>query len=180
MKRRAFSRTIAGVATSGLLSAKAATAKPGANDKIVIASMGMGGRGTKIASGFEALDGVEIKAVFDVDQTRAAAAALAVGKVNGRTIGHGQDFRKILEDPEIDALTITCSNHWHGPAAVMATYYETTSLFPNDRRCCHQRTFIRQSCHRKTRRKRQDCHRFDGHGGTRYQNRLWIRGAGRC
>ena len=120
MKRRAFSRTIAGVATSGLLSAKAATAKPGANDKIVIASMGMGGRGTKIASGFEALDGVEIKAVYDVDRTRAAAAALAVGKVNGRTIGHGQDFRKILEDPEIDALTITCSNHWHGPAAVMA------------------------------------------------------------
>ena len=42
--------------------------------------MGMGGQGTTLTTGFEALDGVEVKAVFDVDETRAAKAAEAVAR----------------------------------------------------------------------------------------------------
>ena len=118
MKRRQFNRTTAAAVTAGL--SGPALAKNGANEKIVFAAMGMGGRGAKLASGFEGLDNVELKAVYDVDRTRAEAAAAAVGKVNGRTVAHGQDFRKAIDDPDIDALIIASSNHWHASGTVMA------------------------------------------------------------
>ena len=121
MKRRQFNQSAAaGAFSAASLISAPAFARKGANEKIVVAAMGMGGRGTKLASGFEGLENVEVKAVYDVDQTRAGAAAAAVGKVNGRTIAHGQDFRKMLEDKDVDVLVIASSNHWHGPATVMA------------------------------------------------------------
>ncbi len=119
MKRRNFTQSAAGAASAGLLAAPA-FAQRGANEKIVVAAMGMGGRGTRLASGFEAFDNVEVTAVYDVDVSRAEAAAHAVGKVNGRKIAHGQDFRQMLEDDDVDVLVIGASNHWHAPATVMA------------------------------------------------------------
>ena len=121
MKRRNFTKCTAGTAAlSALSKTSIAQQATGANEKIVVAAMGMGGRGTQLATGFESLDNVEVKAVFDVDKTRAEGAAASVGNVNNRTIESGQDFRKILEDKDVDVLVIASSNHWHAPAAVMA------------------------------------------------------------
>jgi len=117
MDRRTFVTTTAGAAAATLLGRRASAAA-GANEKVVIATMGMGGRGTTLASEFEAMEGVEVKAVFDVDKNRAAQAAEAVGKVNGRRIAFGQDFRHILDDNDVDALVIATCNHWHAPAAL--------------------------------------------------------------
>ena len=134
MKRRDFNQTVAGTVSASLIAAPA-LAQRGANDKIVIAAMGMGGRGTRLASEFEALDNIEVKAVYDVDRTRAESAANAVSKVNGRTIDHGQDFRKVLEDKDVDALVIASSNHWHAPAAVMAAAAGKHVYV--EKPCCH-------------------------------------------
>jgi predicted dehydrogenase len=29
------------------------------------------------------------------------------------------DFRKVLDDPTVDALVCAAPNHWHGPAAIL-------------------------------------------------------------
>jgi predicted dehydrogenase len=119
MDRRTFVATTAAAAAATLLKQAPALGADKANDKIVMAVMGMGGQGTTLATTFEGLEGVELKAVYDVDKTRAAKGAEAVGKVNGRKIGHGQDFRAILDDQEIDAMVIATCNHWHAPATLM-------------------------------------------------------------
>ena len=120
MKRRTFLDTSTATLAGSVLTALPSINAAGANRKVVIAAMGMGGRGMTLASGLEELDHVEVKSIYDVDVTRAAYAAHVVGKVNDRNdIAYGQDFREALEDSDIDALVIATSNHWHGPAAVL-------------------------------------------------------------
>lgn len=118
MKRRTFLQSTA--AAAGSLSVPSLHAA-GSNRKLVVAAMGMGGRGMTLASGLEELNDVEVKSLYDVDSVRAEYAAHVVGKVQGREdIEFGQDFREALDDPDIDALVIASSNHWHAPATVLA------------------------------------------------------------
>ena len=114
MKRRSFISSATGMALMPSINVL------GANRRLTVIAAGMGGRGMTIASGLEALPNVEVKAVYDVDSVRARYAARVVGRVNGRKIGHGTDFRRGLEEKDVDVLAITTSNHWHAPAAVLA------------------------------------------------------------
>jgi predicted dehydrogenase len=118
--RRTFLAATTVAAAGVALDSIPAQAVLSAIGRIVIAAIGMGGRGTTLASQFEAMPGVTVKAVYDVDRTRAENAAHAVGQVNRRQVSFGQDFRKCLNDPDIDAVLIATSNHWHAPLALMA------------------------------------------------------------
>ncbi|MGB0578108.1 MAG: Gfo/Idh/MocA family protein [Limisphaerales bacterium] len=91
----------------------------GANRSLTIVAAGMGGRGMTLSSELEAMPNLNVKAVYDVDETRARYAAQMVGRVNGRTIEYGQDFRRGLETKDVDALVIATCNHWHAPAAIL-------------------------------------------------------------
>ena len=91
----------------------------GANRKITVIVAGMGGRGTTLARELETFPDVGVKAVYDVDETRARYAAHVVGRVNGRTIEYGTEFRSGLEAEDVDALVIATSNHWHAPATIL-------------------------------------------------------------
>ena len=64
--------------------------------------------------------GVEIAAVCDVDTKRLARGVEEAEKASGKKPAAIGDFRKILEDGEIDAVTIAAPNFWHTPASVMA------------------------------------------------------------
>ena len=90
-----------------------------AGEKIVIGVMGMG-RGTDVAMGFASLPGAVVKYVCDVDADRAAAAAASVGAKQGHKPEAVKDFRRILDDGEVDALAIAAPDHWHAPAAILA------------------------------------------------------------
>ena len=63
---------------------------------------------------------VEIAAVCDVDSQRLAKGVSEAEKATGKKPQAVEDFRKILEDKEIDALTIAAPNFWHTPASVLA------------------------------------------------------------
>ncbi|MBG88954.1 MAG: dehydrogenase [Verrucomicrobiales bacterium] len=113
MTRRSFLQSTACLSLAPSLHAA------GANRNVTVIVAGMGGRGTGLARELETFPNVSVKAVYDVDETRARYAAHVVGRVNGRTIGHGQDFRRALEAKDVDALVIATSNHWHAPAAIL-------------------------------------------------------------
>jgi predicted dehydrogenase len=91
-----------------------------ASDKVVVGVMGMGGRGRALAESFEAMQGVEVSTVCDVDEDRAARTAAAIGEKGNRKVRAVRDFRRILDDPDVDLLAIATCNHWHAPAAIMA------------------------------------------------------------
>lgn len=119
VNRREFLGTSA-AAGAALSLGMASTARAvAANDKIVIGVMGLS-RGRALADMFSKRPGVVLKYVCDVDETRAASAATALAKNSDQPPQAIGEFRRILDDPEIDALICAAPNHWHAPATIMA------------------------------------------------------------
>jgi predicted dehydrogenase len=121
LDRRQFlgQTALAGSAATIALGAGAAFAQKAAQRKVVVGIMGLS-RGLGLARGFAPQPGVEIKYLCDVDRNRAASAASSVSKQTSREPKVIYDFRRILDDPEVDALVCAAPNHWHAPATIMA------------------------------------------------------------
>jgi len=127
--RRNFIKKTSVVATTGLaFGATPFTAKSyanimGANDRVVLASVGIGGRGGGLLKNFSAMykDGVTVKTVCDVD-TKFFAERLKVAADNqdGNTPGTETDMRKVFEDKDIDAVVVATPNHWHALSTIWA------------------------------------------------------------
>ncbi len=75
----------------------------------------LGGRGRNHLDGFGRLDNVQIAAVADPDQTHLDFGLSVVEKnpKQGKRPAGYIDFRKILDDKSIDAISIATPNHWH-------------------------------------------------------------------
>lgn len=94
--------------------------KIGPNDKITAAVIGTNGRGLAHIGCLTGLPGVEITYICDVDD-RAIAKGLKDAAKHQATPPKGlKDFRKALEDPSLDVVTIATPDHWHTPMAIMA------------------------------------------------------------
>jgi predicted dehydrogenase len=123
MKRREFlGKTLAGsagiaIGTSGLL----ITSCKGANDKIVLALIGAGGRGVPtIISCCRVNPGVEIKTICDVDDNRSSSAAAEVEKQLGYKPLTTRYMNEVMDDRDIDAVWIATPDHWHALATIRA------------------------------------------------------------
>lgn len=90
------------------------------NEEVVVAVMGGQFRAGALAGSFADVKGTRVKSVFDVDRRALPKIAAEVEKKQGTRPETGTDFRKALEDPDIDALVIGCPDHWHTPATIMA------------------------------------------------------------
>lgn len=88
-------------------------------DTVVLGFMGMN-RGMELAPRFAKQANVVIKYVSDTDQKRADKAAATLAKDHGQNPQAIQDFRRILDDPEVHALVCAAPNHWHAPATILA------------------------------------------------------------
>ena len=90
----------------------------GANDKIDIGVIGVGGRGTYVASEFHKVgenDGsCRIAAVCDVYEKRKKARADKYG-VTGYL-----DYRELLAKEDVDAVIVAHPDHWHATIALAA------------------------------------------------------------
>jgi hypothetical protein len=133
ISRRDFTARI-GAAAAGLavggeyfrpLSATTASAQGrilGANDKVVLASIGIRGQGNSLKRGFAQLKNVEIKTLCDVD------ANLAPERINDARLKDVpafkptfvQDMRRVFDDKDIDGVVIATPNHWHALATLWA------------------------------------------------------------
>jgi predicted dehydrogenase len=122
MTRRAFLGCSAG------LPALASPRAWGANERLRVAVMGTSrsnsgrnpGRGAELAIALAKIPGAEVAAVCDVDRRHLEAAAADVAKVQERGPLAVKDFRRLLDDPSVDALVIAAPDHWHAPAALLA------------------------------------------------------------
>jgi predicted dehydrogenase len=87
--------------------------------KVVVAVIGLG-RGKGHIAGYLGVPNVEIAYLCDVDERRVAEGVKAVSARQSTPPKAVTDFRKILEDPAVDAVSIAMPNYWHTPAAIMA------------------------------------------------------------
>jgi predicted dehydrogenase len=122
--RRDFVKRAAGAGAVLGSAAKAFAAKPaaarviGANDRINIGVIGVGGRGSYLAGEFggigERTGGCRIAAVCDVYEKRKRANAER-HKCEGYL-----DWREVINRSDIDAVVVATPDHWHAPIALAA------------------------------------------------------------
>lgn len=93
--------------------------RPGANDRIRVAVIGVNGQGGAHLGEWLKIPEVDLVAVCDCDP---AAYQKNVGRFKSlkRQPRYEKDVRKLLEDKEIDAVSIATPNHWHALMAVWA------------------------------------------------------------
>ena len=123
--RRDFIKTAAtvGAGISMALSSAASYARIiGANERINVAFAGLRSRGKAlIVSAVETGgDGLRVHALCDVDSGVLAEQAAAVTKLTGQAPQTEKDFRRVLNDKEIDAVVIATPDHTHAPFGVYA------------------------------------------------------------
>ncbi|MBA3443099.1 MAG: Gfo/Idh/MocA family oxidoreductase [Pyrinomonadaceae bacterium] len=89
------------------------------NDRIQIATIGIGGQGTGDTTVALRVPGVELVAVADVYDGRLIRAQEVFG-ANGKQIFTTRDYREVLARPDVDAVIIGTPDHWHARIAIDA------------------------------------------------------------
>ncbi len=92
----------------------------GANDRVRIAVIGLRGRGFDHIKTIHATPNVDLVAVCDIDENvvnQRLGDIEKLGMAKPQVFG---DVRKLLEDKNIDAVTIAAPNHWHSLMAIWA------------------------------------------------------------
>jgi predicted dehydrogenase len=118
-RRTFFHQSSAVTAGTLLLGATGGRAALSPGDKIVAGVMGLS-RGMGHVEALLGIPNAEIAYVCDVDQKQIDKAAKVVSNKQNRPPKGIQDFRRMLEDHDVDAIFIAAPNHWHAPATILA------------------------------------------------------------
>ncbi len=93
----------------------------GANDKVQVGIVGLGGRGNDHMKFYSSLDSdCRIAAVCDVNQAARERAIALIKKTKGHDPKDYSDMRTMFESKDIDAVSVATPNHWHALAAIWA------------------------------------------------------------
>ncbi len=91
----------------------------GSNDRLNVAVIGLNGRAYAHLSSLKAnRSSARISHVCDVDSNILKKFADSVQQEMGEAPVAEKDFRKILEQKDVDAITIATPEHWHAPMAI--------------------------------------------------------------
>jgi predicted dehydrogenase len=90
----------------------------GPNEVIRVAVCGVRGQGKGHVSGYNKLPNARIVAICDVDQRVIAEPMKEVTTRNGSEPKYYQDIRKLLDDKDVDAISLAIPNHWHALATI--------------------------------------------------------------
>jgi len=124
--RRDFIKTISVASTAftmgGVgLSAKSYARISGANERINAAMIGCKRRGIPLSESISKVkDIANLVYACDIYKPQREELASQYQKLTGESLKLEEDFRKILDDRDIDALFLAIPDHWHVPAALMA------------------------------------------------------------
>ncbi len=126
--RREFIKTgvigTAGITIGGMgFTAKSYAAIAGANERIHVGVIGVRNQGTVHLNSWCALKdshNVAVRAICDVDEALWPAALKLVEEKSGAKPATNWDLRAVLDDKQVDAVSIVVPNHWHALAAIWA------------------------------------------------------------
>jgi predicted dehydrogenase len=116
MNRRDFVKASVAV---GLSMAVPYSRARGANNDIRVAVVGIRSQGRNHINWFRKIPGVRIVAVCDADKSFLERQEQEFGKRNEKVATY-VDYRKLLDDKNIDAVITATPNHWHALVTVWA------------------------------------------------------------
>lgn len=121
LSRRHFLRTATiTTATAWATTRMRVHAQKSPGETVVLGLIGAGGRGASHALGFAGLENVQFKHICDVNATRASGLARQVAEKQKRDPEVVADFRRLLDDKDLDAVVIATPEHWHALATIWA------------------------------------------------------------
>ena len=119
LTRRRFLRQAAAAGAAAPLIAGARVF--GANERITMGCIGVGGRGQSDMNDFLRFDDIQVVAVCDVVEENRLNAKRRVDKRYGNEdCAAYNDFRRIIERDDIDTVLVATPDHWHAVIAVAA------------------------------------------------------------
>ncbi len=102
------------------LTAAQSTRVLGANDRIQVGIIGLGGRGQSHMNFYTTVSGCEVSALCDVDQASLERAIAKVEKASGKKAKGYADMRDVFNDKNVDAVSMPLPNHWHALSTIWA------------------------------------------------------------
>ena len=131
--RRTFLKTTA-VATAAT-AASIVPSRAGNLDTIRIGVTGLHGRGQDHVQGFSKVPNVQVVALCDVDENVLNEVAEKLKDSVRQPVKKYTDIRKMLDDKEIDAVSIATPNHWHSLMGIWACQAGKDAYV--EKPCCH-------------------------------------------
>ncbi len=100
--------------------ATAPSARGSANERVAVAVIGLHARGLAHIQGYADDQSVDIVAICDVDTDQFAKPQQMLKDRGRPPAKEYQDIRKLLEDKDVQAVSIATPHHWHALAAIWA------------------------------------------------------------
>ena len=117
-RRRFLDYSAVGITAAYLAKPNLIQAANKASNLLRVGVMGLG-RGMAHIDNFLKISGVEVAYVCDVDDNRIANGLKKVTKQQKSPCRGITDFRHMLEDRHLDAISIAAPNFWHAPATIL-------------------------------------------------------------
>jgi predicted dehydrogenase len=120
VNRRDFMKSSAGAAATGALGFNVTNYAGAPSDTVRVAVVGLRGQGGAHTSNYLKMANVEIAALCDVDDAQFQKHLSQIEKAGKPKPKIFKDIRKLLEDKNIDAVSIATPNHWHSLQGIWA------------------------------------------------------------
>jgi predicted dehydrogenase len=115
--RRVFLQSLGG---GVIASACGGLARAAPSERVRVGIMGAGGRALSLIHSFAANPQVEVVAIADLDANRLPGGLEAAEQKQGQRPRGESDFRRLIDDPSIDALVVGTPDHWHAIPTILA------------------------------------------------------------
>ena len=121
--RREFMRNsgsgLVALSASAVALAEAQAPKAVASERLRVGCIGVGGRAAALLRGFASLPECDVVSICDVDTRKLPAALETVTSITGKKPAAYADFRKLIDDPKIDVITVGTPDHWHAIPTIL-------------------------------------------------------------
>lgn len=92
---------------------------PSAAERIQAGVIGVRGRGHNLLDAFAGMDDVDIRHVCDIDGSVLEERAGDLEKETRHRPRRERDFRKVIDDPEVDVIVLGTPDHWHAIPTIL-------------------------------------------------------------
>ncbi len=120
MNRRRFLTTTGKAAVAAGAAQAFSINALGANEKVRVAMMGIRERGMQLTELYAKHPNVEIAYMADPDSTLYRRRAKDLERAGVNAPPFEQDFRRVLDDKDVDAMVIATPDHWHALGTILA------------------------------------------------------------
>jgi len=120
MVRRTFLKGVAAAGAglaAGLRTGPALLAEKSPNEVIGVASIGVGTQGHNLLQLAQSVPNAEIRIICDLYTGNVARAQTLCKNPKVRVV---QEWEKVVQDPDIDAVIIVTPDFWHAPMVIAA------------------------------------------------------------